>query len=458
MNRTEEYWALMQELSAPPPALDGTVERARARARRRLRNGRLWTIPAASLASLAACFVLLVNVFPTFALACSHVPLLRELAAAVAFSPSLSAAVEHDCVQYIGQTQTVDGVTLTLEYAIADEKQLTVFYRLDGPWVIGCDLLDRSGQPLEGYGVTMSNSAEGYDTLRQFNIHFSELSPPEELTLSLTLHYRPDWYNPTPPDVADLIDRDDGSFEEYLAQQPSVSFTFPLTLDPSRTAEAVTLPVGQWLELDGQRILVDRLELTPTRTILYLDSDPANDKWLRQLRFWFEDAAGNRYENGDGILSSTGEPDTPEVLTYYWQSFYFDRPEGLTLCVDTAVWQEKEPEAQWASLDLLTRTAAGLPEGCTLQSVQWDGDDVTLWINSDVHRNPFSGAYRDPEGNSYELTRMGLFYDTIDSETLRHIPYCYTFTLENYPWDTVELQLDYDDYVRYEQPVTVPIS
>lgn len=70
-----------------PPALDGTVERARARARRRRRNGRLWKIPAASLASLAACFVLLVNVFPTFALACSHVPLLRDLAAAVAFPP-----------------------------------------------------------------------------------------------------------------------------------------------------------------------------------------------------------------------------------------------------------------------------------------------------------------------------------------------------------------------------------
>lgn len=91
MNRTEEYWALMQELSAPPPALDGTVERALRRARRRRRNGRLWKIPAASLASLAACFVLLVNVFPTFALACSHVPFCGTWPPAVAFSPSLSA-------------------------------------------------------------------------------------------------------------------------------------------------------------------------------------------------------------------------------------------------------------------------------------------------------------------------------------------------------------------------------
>lgn len=34
MNRNEEYWALVAELGETPPALDGTVERARVRARK----------------------------------------------------------------------------------------------------------------------------------------------------------------------------------------------------------------------------------------------------------------------------------------------------------------------------------------------------------------------------------------------------------------------------------------
>ena len=35
MNRNEEYWALVAQLSDTPPELEGTVERARARARKR---------------------------------------------------------------------------------------------------------------------------------------------------------------------------------------------------------------------------------------------------------------------------------------------------------------------------------------------------------------------------------------------------------------------------------------
>lgn len=455
MNRKEEYWALIRRLNETPPALEGAVKRAKARTRRR-RISRLWEIPAVSFVSLAACFVLLVNVFPTFALACSNIPFLRELAAAVALSPSLSAALEHDYVQYIGQTQTVDDVTLSLEYAIADEKQAVVFYRLDGPWSIDCALLDPSGQPLEGYSVSMSNSAAGYDELRQFNIHFNELLPPEKLTLSLTLRYRPDWFSPTSPDITALIDRNDGSFEDFLSRQQTVSYTFSIALDPGRMAEAVTVPVDQWLELDGQRILVDRLELAPTRSILYLDSDPANDKWLRRLSFWFEDGAGNRYTHGDGILSATGEPDSPEFLTYYWQSFYFDLPEGLTLCVDTAVWQDKAE--RWASLDLAAGTAAGLPEGCALRSVRQEGTDITLWISSQVQQYPFVGFYRDPEGLTRYLNRTGMSFDAHDPETQEPIPYLYLYTLEDYSWDTVEFQLDYTRYTALEDPLAIPIT
>ena len=95
MNRNEEYQALLQELEATPPALDGTAERA-LRRRRRDRRLRLFGVPAGSLAACFIAFVLLVNLFPPFARACGNVPVLRALAQAVAWSPSLSAAVEND--------------------------------------------------------------------------------------------------------------------------------------------------------------------------------------------------------------------------------------------------------------------------------------------------------------------------------------------------------------------------
>lgn len=149
MTRNEEYQALLQELETTPAALDGAVERA-LRRRKRDRRLRLFGVPAGSLAACFAAFVLLVNLFPPFARACGSVPVLRELAQAVAWSPSLSAAVENDYVQPIGQSQTVNGVTATVEYVIVDRKQLNIFYTLDyapdlGPMWADCRITPGDG-------------------------------------------------------------------------------------------------------------------------------------------------------------------------------------------------------------------------------------------------------------------------------------------------------------------------
>ena len=68
-NRTAEYQTLVNELARPPKELTASVERARRRARH-TRMLRRFTAPLGTIASVAACFVLMVNIFPTFALAC----------------------------------------------------------------------------------------------------------------------------------------------------------------------------------------------------------------------------------------------------------------------------------------------------------------------------------------------------------------------------------------------------
>lgn len=70
MNRNTEYESLLRELESTPAALDGCVERAQARLRARRRRRRILGIPAGTLAACFAGFVLLVNLFPTFAYAC----------------------------------------------------------------------------------------------------------------------------------------------------------------------------------------------------------------------------------------------------------------------------------------------------------------------------------------------------------------------------------------------------
>ena len=158
MNRNEEYQALLAQLEATPAALEDCVAKAQKRSRRH----RGWGTSLASLGGVAAAFVLLVNTSVPFAMACARIPGLRELTAAVAFSPSLKTAVENDYVQLIGQIQTADGITLKMEYLIFDPTQLHFFFTVDGgdydsfhvyPSISGPD-----GEELEGYGITSAMS------------------------------------------------------------------------------------------------------------------------------------------------------------------------------------------------------------------------------------------------------------------------------------------------------------
>lgn len=434
MNRQQEFWELKQQLQQLPPELDGTAQRARQRAKHR-RMGRGFGISLGSLAGICAAFILAVNTMPTFALACGRVPILRELAAAVAFSPSLSAAVEHDFVQYVGQTQTIDGVAVTVEYVIADQQQIVVFYRTagSGDYRASCNLLDGNGTSLHGYSVTSGDSDED---LKQFEIHCKDVTLPETLVLELSLHR--------------FTETGDSAALDGAAR-------FSIHLDPEKTAKAVVVPVEQWVDLEGQRLLVDRLELTPTRTLLYLDGDLSNTAWLQSLDFWFTAPNGTVYNQQDGTVTAIGDPEQPGFYTYYFQSLYFvDHPEQLTLHIAEAVWLDKsEPTV---TIDLTSGDWTGtLPEGALdieVQQVNYDGETATeLTVATTVNRMPLDYIFTAPDGSVYDCRG----YSCLMADGPEHPARC-CYYLTGYSWDTLTASLSYTDIVTPPEPLTIPLS
>ena len=125
MNRMEEYEAMLAQMEDIPAS--DPVGKARARLRRRRRVLR----PLAGIAAVFAVFVGMINLSPTALAACREIPVLKELAEALTFNPSLRIAIEHDYVQMVGQEQSKDGVTARIEYLIVDQKQVNLFYTLD---------------------------------------------------------------------------------------------------------------------------------------------------------------------------------------------------------------------------------------------------------------------------------------------------------------------------------------
>ena len=294
MDRMEEYKALRDAPEELPPALDGAVARARARARRR----RLWrriSAPAGSVAAVFAAFVLLVNLSTPFALACGKVPVLKELAAAVAFSPSLKAAVENDYVQYIGQSATDNGITVHLEYLMADQGGLMLFLSVSGPeeatfFMPRATFTTPDGERLEGCSVLMDSVAPG-ELSNAITVAFNgeeESQLPESLRLTCEVQAHI-------PDVTDA--------GEWTAD---AVVTFDLPLEP--------MP-------GGMEISAIRLDDTTAQVAFLAPMPPASSE--TNLNFY--QLGTGFYRTPDGTVKNTGGHSTyaSDIL---WRNTPYETP------------------------------------------------------------------------------------------------------------------------------------
>ena len=450
MNRTEEYWALVAQLRETPPELAGTVDRARARARRKRRGKRLG-IPLASLGGVAAAFVVLVNCSTPFAMACRRVPFVRELAQAVAFQPSLKAAFENDYVQPVGQSQTQNGITATVEYLIVDQTSLNVFYTLSWAgetWLdVVPDLLDENGASPEGSrGASWGDPAGTEEDYRLMTFYFDGAVLPEKLQLVLEVSDsgRDKVTNQLAAPTDAPVDSSPWPDEESSAPSPVLAeFTFPLTIDPSLLGPGRTVEVGQWVELDGQRLYLDQLTIDPTRMELTLEADPDNTAELRSLDCYALDGAGNRYDS-PSITFGGGE-------AIQLESCYFSENQDLTLYIEEAQWLDKDRTS--FTLDLTTGEADWLPENLTDVTIERRDGNVYLSFRNDEQIVTFDG-YCDPEGGQHTWGSMSMSSIDKDGDG-----YCESMTeyrvLRDYPWDTVTIGLSSNRAAAFDPPIQV---
>lgn len=454
MNRNEEYQALLQELEATPPALDGTAERA-LRRRRRDRRLRLFGVPAGSLAACFIAFVLLVNLFPPFARACGNVPVLRALAQAVAWSPSLSAAVENDYVQPIGQSQTVNGITATIEYVIVDQKQVNIFLTLEGDYeTLTAEMPEFT--PKQCCSVLGADTGQAPGTLLRFSLDYQDSDVPDRFTMTFGVtgeSGKEEFPDPTPPHAEQSPQ--DAMLEESPERVPDIlaTFNFDLAFDPTYTAQGELVPVNSTFQLDGQTLTVTEVEVYPTHVRVNVEGDPDNTAWLKDLDFCLENEDGERFDSISNGVSATGDPDTPAMKSFRLESPYFADSAHLTLHITGATWLDKNRERVRA--DLKNGTMQWLPEGVTVQAMQHRENgwvltfDVTTPANT--HNQVFESRYFDEDGTEHSMDNYG--WSVLDEEHAEvYLP------LKDCHQDTVWICPRWSHTTQAEVPVTIPIK
>ena len=453
MNRNEEYSALLEELEKVPKQLDTTVEQAMKRRNTSQKKRRTWAISCGSLSACFACFVLLVNLSAPFARACGNIPVLRELAKAVSWSPSLSAAVENKYVQPIRQSQTVNGITATVEYVIVDQKQLHIFFTLNGD---GYDNLTAEMPRYEPEQVCSTigcdwNRAPG--TLLNFTLDYGDNNVPDSFTITFGVitYVEPDWSEeaPTKSYEDEMLEPMNEEAPDYLAE-----FTFDLEFDPEFTAKGEIVPVNQTFDLDGQSLTVTEVEIYPTHVRVNVADDPANTAWLKGLTFYLENGDRERFRPISNGISATGGEDSPAYVSFRLESPYFADSEHLTLHITGAEWLDKDMER--VRVDLAARTAERLPEGVTFRSAEKrDGGWVlTFRVKQREEHHSFQvwrSTFYDEAGNQYESNRRST--TTADSGCFEEM-----LPLPGYQEDVVWLEPTYSRTTAETIPVTIPIK
>ena len=463
MDRMEEYRALQRELEQTPAALEGTLQRARARQRRERRGWRAFGASFGGVAAVFALFVVLVNVSGPFAAACESIPILKDLAAAVSFSHSLSSAVDHGYVQTIGQSQSDNGVTVDLEYMMLDGGQIVFFGRVDAPedvtsCMVVADLPADDGGKIQGCGLTSQSIKPGeLTTLFTIAVDPEVFVFPEVLHLACKVELRLDGGNLAPTHT-------NADSPEELPPDAEVSFDVPV--DRALLGQSRSVPVDRWIELEGNRFYISSLELYPTSARFTLEADESNPDTLQTLSYYVEDEHGNRYESGSASgVFAMGD-------TYWFESPYFQEPEHLTLHITGTVWMEKGRER--VSIDLETGEALGpLPVGVRPFVDTSAGTEVGLTAplgagsteNHSIHYQVMGHHYYAPDGTEFEINGISTVSGNphmgpVDEAQEAHYEGTFTQTifLRNWEWDTVELELYYSRRADYVQSLSFELT
>ena len=400
--------------------------------------------------------MVLVNVSVPFAHACGSIPLLRELAKAVAWSPSLSAAVENEYVQPIGQTQTQNGITATVEYVIVDRKQVNLYYTLDFDPALGELYADYEITPGQGSAGTAGSMALEPGALTEINRDYVDVDVPEALDLTISI-YREEPENPEEP--KDELFEQQPVWEEpdYLAE-----LTFHLEFDPTFTAQGEILPLHTEFTLDGQTFTLQEAEIYPTHLRLTLTADPDNTAWLAGLDLYLENEHGERFEKSLGGITASGDPEGEGMGTFWLDSPLFSQGEHLTLHITGVRWKDKD--APPVKLNLAEGTAENLPEGTWFQGAKRLPEGWIVYLVSPLMENRtmgsvFSRGAWDEDGNYYEIWQFGSSYGYWDETAQERVGedrwYTEDFPLAGLAGDTAYLDPCYNRMAAVDAAVPI---
>jgi len=247
------------------------------------------------------------------------------------------------------------------------------------------------------------------------------------------------------------------SEEEFVAH-----LEFDLEFDPEFTAKGEKMEVNQIVELEGQKISIETIEIYPTHMRINISDSEENTAWLKRLDFYIVTDKKEKFEPVEVGITSTGSADTNTMTSYRADSTYFHEAKELKLVITGAEWLKKDMEKVY--VNLRTEEAGEMPEGVELYSAE---EKSNGWIvrfkvkhrEEDHYHDIMNSSYCDKDGKEYWYNSSSIRFgedEWSDSENRKY--YLSEIRLADYHQDEVWLEPAYSHEWKAEENVTVNIK
>lgn len=381
---------------------------------------------AAILVVILMC-VILVN-SPALAGQLKNIPAFKYILEIIHWDKGMEEAFEQGYFQELGMSQNHEGITLTLDKLVADEKNLFIFYTVDNKSdkkinMCRFEFTDQNGK---GFLAGIGTSGLERDESRPENIFAGKVdvnfpdnngSVPENFKVKVTMKQSHDMSVENPIQAGSESSSDDNgnrSIKDELQSNEKTlasNWIFSVKLDTKKFFnKKIEYPLDKIIEIKGQKIIFKKVFVYPTRLGVQVQTPKENTKAL----FYFDDL---RFENEknevwagitNGISSFGGIGD--DERTIFLQSNYFANPKELYLKFSSIRALDKDMCKITVDLDK-GRVLSELPKGLRIIEINSlsDGYELKYELKNDKVKdegrgyNVFYSEFIDESGKKYNI-------------------------------------------------------
>ena len=326
--------------------------------------------------ALLMIFVGSIRLSPAFASVVSNIPGLAPLVQMITYDKGVADILDHHYYEELGQTQTKNDLSFTLQGVIADETGMILPYKISSPMDLSDSVTEKIELRLNGEAVHAQVDFHRYREEKVFQI---------EDNLIVTFF--------------DPINYENAQFELYIqfADEKQTEFTFPFALKKG-IAKAKIYELNEKMSFEGQNITVKSVSISPIRTGVTIALDPNNEEKIVDFDdIRILDEKGEEWSAIDRGTVATGSVD--EGTTYYMQSNYFREPKKLTLSIGKVLILRKEQD--YIDVDFNQNKVVSKPPSIPGLQVKVEKPMVTLNIPTSSYIQGFNGNATD--ANDYDI-------------------------------------------------------